>query len=177
MSWKLCCILSVEPDSLHVLSHLTHAPSPVHLRPQTREQYSELRDEFYAGLEDRRYLALAEARTKAPRIDWSDPANAPVKPAVLGSKLYADYSIEEVLPYIDWNPFFQARGRRWNSKVACMLFQCVSFMRRRGVREPCFGCPCTSTCYSKLRWPPASAMHASCTHCLRPIFWHAVWRG
>jgi 5-methyltetrahydrofolate--homocysteine methyltransferase len=43
-------------------------------------------------------------------VDWSDPANAPAKPALLGTKAYLDFPIEELLPYIDWNPFFQARG-------------------------------------------------------------------
>jgi cobalamin-dependent methionine synthase I len=31
----------------------------------------------------------------------------PVKPKLLGKKLLLDYNIEEVVPYIDWNPFFQ----------------------------------------------------------------------
>ena len=30
----------------------------------TREQYTEMRDEFFASLEDRRYLSIAEARKK-----------------------------------------------------------------------------------------------------------------
>ncbi|KAI3432427.1 hypothetical protein D9Q98_003981 [Chlorella vulgaris] len=79
-----------------------------------REQYSEMRDEFYAGLEDRRYLTLPEAQKKALQVDWSAPENAPVRPAVLGTKVYLDLDIEELLPYIDWNPFFQVwqlRGR------------------------------------------------------------------
>ncbi len=41
------------------------------------------------------------------QVDWADPANAPAKPALLGTKVYQDYPIEELLPYIDWNPFFQ----------------------------------------------------------------------
>lgn len=40
-------------------------------------------------------------------MDWSAPENAPVRPAVLGTKVYLDLDIEELLPYIDWNPFFQ----------------------------------------------------------------------
>ena len=77
---------------------------------EVREQYSELRDEFYAGLEDRKYVPLGEARKRGPAIDWKSPANAPVKPKVIGTKVYADFPISEVLPYIDWNPFFQARA-------------------------------------------------------------------
>lgn len=30
-----------------------------------------------------------------------------MRPAVLGTKVYLDLDIEELLPYIDWNPFFQ----------------------------------------------------------------------
>jgi len=79
-----------------------------------REQYTEMREEFYAGLEDRKYLELAAARKKKLQIDWSDPGMAPCKPKFVGTKVLKDFSIEEVLPYIDWNPFFQVwqlRGR------------------------------------------------------------------
>lgn len=58
-----------------------------------------------------RYLSLHDAQAKALVVDWSDPANKPVKPAVLGTQVFSSYPIEEVLPYIDWNPFFQVRGR------------------------------------------------------------------
>lgn len=41
------------------------------------------------------------------QVDWKDPAMRPAVPAMLGTKAYLDFPIEEVLPYIDWNPFFQ----------------------------------------------------------------------
>jgi cobalamin-dependent methionine synthase I len=47
-------------------------------------------------------------------VDWSDPANQPVTPQLLGNKVVIGFPIEEVLEYIDWNPFFQVwqlRGR------------------------------------------------------------------
>jgi len=34
----------------------------------TREQYSEMRDEFFASLEDRRYLSITEARKKRLQV-------------------------------------------------------------------------------------------------------------
>lgn len=43
------------------------------------------------------------------QVDWSDPANAPAKPNLLGTKVYQDFPIEDLLDYIDWNPFFQVR--------------------------------------------------------------------
>jgi len=81
---------------------------------EIKEQYAEMRTDFYAGLEDRKYLSPTEAFRKRLRIDWSDPANRPVKPKMLGTKVFLDFPLEELVPYIDWNPFFQVwqlRGR------------------------------------------------------------------
>jgi len=78
------------------------------------ETYAEMREEFYAGLEDRKYLSLPDARSKGMQVDWKSAENAPVKPKVIGTKAFIDFPIEEVLDYIDWNPFFQVwqlRGR------------------------------------------------------------------
>lgn len=52
-------------------------------------------------------------------MDWSDPANAPVKPKVLGVKVFENYPIEEVVDYIDWNPFFQVG---WLLAAACAVW-------------------------------------------------------
>merc|ERR1719218_565951 len=59
-----------------------------------REQYAELREEFYAGLEDRKYLDLEKARSQMMRIDWKDPAKQPVKPKLIGKKVYKDFPIK-----------------------------------------------------------------------------------
>jgi 5-methyltetrahydrofolate--homocysteine methyltransferase len=61
-----------------------------------------------------RYLTLEQARKKAFKVDWADPINTPTTPKVLGSKAIVSFAIEDVLEYIDWNPFFQVwqlRGR------------------------------------------------------------------
>ncbi|KAJ1934261.1 hypothetical protein FBU59_005756, partial [Linderina macrospora] len=71
------------------------------------EEYEEVRDDHYDSLKDRRYLSLAEARSKALKIDWNTPENQPPKPNLVGTKVYDDYDLNQVLPYIDWNPFFQ----------------------------------------------------------------------
>jgi hypothetical protein len=59
-----------------------------------------------------RYLTLAQAQDKAFRVDWSDPINKPVRPSLIGAKAFMSFPIEDVLAYIDWNPFFQVRCRR-----------------------------------------------------------------
>jgi 5-methyltetrahydrofolate--homocysteine methyltransferase len=80
--------------------------------------YDELREEHYASLEDRKYLALGAARTKALRPDWPGYASkgpaVPWKPATLGKTVIESQDLASLLPYIDWNPFFavwELRGK------------------------------------------------------------------
>lgn len=71
------------------------------------EEYDDLREEHYAGLEERKYVTIAEAREKKIDLDFcgaEPPASAPNK---LGVTVFADYPLQDVLDYIDWNPFFQ----------------------------------------------------------------------
>lgn len=61
-----------------------------------------------------RYLTLKDSRKEMYKIDWSLPENFPSKPKLIGRKALRDFPLEDVLPYIDWNPFFQVwqlRGR------------------------------------------------------------------
>jgi len=74
------------------------------------DEYAELRDEYYASLEDRKYLTLAQAVAKRRDVDATRIAPAP---ASLGAKVVVE-ALEDVVPFIDWNPFFQTwelRGR------------------------------------------------------------------
>jgi len=80
------------------------------------ETYAEMREEFYAGLEDRKYLTIAQARDTAlaAAVDFTSPEHAPVTPKFCGVKALVDVPIADVIDYIDWNPFFQVwqlRGR------------------------------------------------------------------
>ena len=40
-------------------------------------------------------------------MDWKDPINRPVTPKLLGTKAILEFPIQDLLEYIDWNPFFQ----------------------------------------------------------------------
>jgi 5-methyltetrahydrofolate--homocysteine methyltransferase len=51
-------------------------------------------------------LSLPQARAKRLIIDW--PAYAPPAPSFLGVRVFDDYPLNELLPYIDWMPFFNA---------------------------------------------------------------------
>jgi 5-methyltetrahydrofolate--homocysteine methyltransferase len=51
-------------------------------------------------------LSLPQARAKKFKIDWA--AYSPPVPTFLGTKAFDDYPLEELVPYIDWMPFFNA---------------------------------------------------------------------
>ena len=70
------------------------------------ELYEEMREEHYASLEDRVYVPIDKAISKRFQIDFNECPPAP-KPNKLGVTVCDKYTIEEVVPYIDWNPFFQ----------------------------------------------------------------------
>jgi len=80
----------------------------------TKELYVEMREEHYASLEERKFLTLQQCREKAMVIDWKNRPTMPIAPTFLGLRTYNNVPLEDLLPYIDWNPFFsvwQLRGK------------------------------------------------------------------
>ena len=51
-------------------------------------------------------LSLAQARTRKFKTDWS--LYQPPAPKLPGVRTFANYPLEELVPYIDWMPFFNA---------------------------------------------------------------------
>ena len=73
---------------------------------QTRKAYEELRRQ-YADRDDRtKRLTIDEARANHVTLDWS--AGAPPVPSFLGARALNDVSLDELVGYIDWTPFFAA---------------------------------------------------------------------
>jgi 5-methyltetrahydrofolate--homocysteine methyltransferase len=63
----------------------------------TRAQHSNRRDRS-------RLIPIAEARANKFKTDW--PNYTPPKPRFLGVKSWDNYPLTQLLPYIDWTPFF-----------------------------------------------------------------------
>jgi 5-methyltetrahydrofolate--homocysteine methyltransferase len=77
------------------------------------EEYEEMREDYYAGLEDRYFLSFEQAKKQKMVIDFDKAPPAPV-PNKLGITVIDHVKIADIVPYIDWNPFFQTwelRGR------------------------------------------------------------------
>jgi 5-methyltetrahydrofolate--homocysteine methyltransferase len=71
-----------------------------------RREYAEIAEKHAgANRAPSRRLSLAAARANRLRFDWS--GYAPPKPRFLGLREFATYDLGELVPYIDWSPFFQ----------------------------------------------------------------------
>jgi 5-methyltetrahydrofolate--homocysteine methyltransferase len=68
-------------------------------------EYEAIRVERAGGTKER-VVPLEAARANGFKIDWS--AYAPPKPAVTGTRVFAEYPLHELIERIDWTPFFRA---------------------------------------------------------------------
>ena len=68
---------------------------------ETRAEYDAAREAYFSGQDKRPRLPLAKARERAPKLEF-----APVKPSFLGVRSFENYPLAELVPYIDWTPFF-----------------------------------------------------------------------
>jgi 5-methyltetrahydrofolate--homocysteine methyltransferase len=68
-----------------------------------RKEYDKAREAHLNKRSDKRFKRIEEARADKFQIDLDLVAP---KPSFLGSKVIDNFPLEELLPYIDWTPFF-----------------------------------------------------------------------
>ena len=68
-----------------------------------RKEYDKAREAHLNKRSDKRFKTLEEARKDQFKIDLDLVAPAP---AFTGTKVFEDYPLAELVPYIDWTPFF-----------------------------------------------------------------------
>ena len=66
----------------------------------------ELREKHYSKRKAKPLLPIAEARARAPRIDWR--ADDIPQPEFTGVRVEDDFPLETLVEFIDWSPFFHA---------------------------------------------------------------------
>ncbi|MBV9393940.1 MAG: methionine synthase [Methylobacteriaceae bacterium] len=72
---------------------------------QVRKEYAKVADAHRRAEADKQRLPLARARDNKFKIDWA--AYEPPRPTFLGTRVFRTYELAELVPYIDWTPFFQ----------------------------------------------------------------------
>ena len=67
-------------------------------------EYEYVREQNRRAQGQNKFISLAEARTNKTKINWNTSHFH--KPTFLGTKVFSNYSIEKLVPFIDWTPFF-----------------------------------------------------------------------
>ena len=70
-----------------------------------RGEYVRVRDAHLANEAKKQRITVAAARANRYAIDWA--GYTPPKPTFLGARAFPGYKLGELVPYIDWTPFFQ----------------------------------------------------------------------
>lgn len=71
----------------------------------TREDYVKLRHRHMSKKSENEFVTIEEARQNKVPINWSE--YKPPRPKFLGVQHVSNYPLQELIPYIDWSPFFQ----------------------------------------------------------------------
>ena len=71
-----------------------------------KEDYDEFRIKFLKRGKEKSYISLNESRKRKYKIDWKN--SEIVKPKELGVQVLKQLSLKELLPFIDWSPFFRS---------------------------------------------------------------------
>jgi 5-methyltetrahydrofolate--homocysteine methyltransferase len=111
-----------------------------------RAEYGKVADTHRRSEADKQRLPLAKARANAFKSDWA--SYAPPRPLFCGTRVFRTYPVAELVPYIDWTPFFQTwemRGRYpailddpEQGEAARQLFDEAQAMLARAVAEHWF---------------------------------------
>jgi len=71
-----------------------------------KKDYDEFREKFLKRGKTKAYVSIKEARERKFKIDWE--TTTIVKPNQLGVQTLEQLSLKELLPFIDWSPFFRS---------------------------------------------------------------------
>lgn len=73
---------------------------------ELKTEYADFREKFLKRQVDKQYVPLETARRHQFKIDWHQESIS--KPNMLGVKVIENQDLNELVPYIDWSPFFRS---------------------------------------------------------------------
>ena len=92
--------------SVPVVSTLINDKSRTDFLKETYSEYASLREGYLNRARKKEYLPLKDARANKFQIDWK--AADVYTPKKLGVQVIEDLDLKELLPFLDWTPFFQS---------------------------------------------------------------------
>lgn len=92
--------------SVNVASKLLSKDNKKEFLVQLEDEYNKIRDDFAKKQQAKVLISYADAVKNKFEIDWTSYNLQP--PTFLGTKIFDQDKIEDIIPYIDWVPFFIA---------------------------------------------------------------------
>ncbi|HTL82925.1 MAG TPA: methionine synthase, partial [Bacteroidia bacterium] len=92
--------------SVPVVSNLISDDLRANFVKDVELDYARVREQNSKALGQHKFIPIAEARNNKFEIDW-DAAHI-VTPTFTGTKVFENYPLDELVPYIDWTPFFHS---------------------------------------------------------------------
>ena len=89
-----------------VVGDLMHEDAAENYLPEMRTNYANFREKFLARSKTKEYVSYASALENRFKINWKEAKIT--KPKHLGIHCFMDLDIKDVVPYIDWTPFFRS---------------------------------------------------------------------
>ncbi|MFG1296365.1 methionine synthase [Xanthobacter variabilis] len=89
-----------------VVSNLLNAETRGSYVADIRAEYQKLADAHARADAAKQRVPLAKARENGLKLDFSN--YVPPKPKIVGAEVFEDYDLADLVPYIDWTPFFQS---------------------------------------------------------------------
>lgn len=90
--------------SVTVVSTLLNDKQKPEYCTELKAEYQNIRERTANRTSKRALLNYADSNNKALGLDWDN--HEIVRPSFLGTRTFADYDLEKLIPYIDWTPFF-----------------------------------------------------------------------
>ncbi len=97
---------------VQVANHLLSDNHKKAFHDELEQDYDRYRDRYKNRTQNVDLLDIEVARQNKFKFNWQD--YAAIKPTLLGTKVIDDISIEDLIPFIDWTPFFhtwELRGK------------------------------------------------------------------
>ena len=89
-----------------VVGDLLNKNSKAEYIAKLKEDYENFRKKFLKRGKTKAYISLKDARKKKFKIDWQESTIS--KPKELGIQTLEQLSLKELVPYVDWSPFFRS---------------------------------------------------------------------
>ena len=92
--------------TVNIVNSLLSEERSAEYKKELKKEYNEFREKFLERQTDKEYVSIEEAREKRFKIDWENETI--IKPKKLGITVIEDQDFRELLPFVDWSPFFRS---------------------------------------------------------------------